>query len=157
MIRCGLLFLLFVIPATAAVGQTLTMHKRFGGVRFEYKKDTTVITVSPKQVADILSVDPLASEEFKKARANYSAAGVIGFAGGFMIGFPIGTAIAGGEPEWGLAAGGVALLLATIPLTNAFNHHAQSAIDGFNERHASLRPRWNYWVSGSGAGLVYTF
>lgn len=51
--------------------------------------------------------------------SNYNAAQVIGFAGGFLVGRPLGTALAGGDANRGLAAGG-ALILCSIPLTVSF-------------------------------------
>ena len=51
---------------TASFAQSLTMHKTFGGARFEYSKDTSTFSVSPKQVLDIMGDDPLAYQEFKK-------------------------------------------------------------------------------------------
>lgn len=138
-------------------GQQLTMYHTFGGARFEYTKDTTTFSVSPKQVSQILYDDPTAYEEFKRARSNYAAAGVLGFIGGGLIGFPIGTAIAGGDPEWALAAGGAAIIIASIPLTSAFKHHAEQAIDIYNKKHTAFRPRTEYFLSGLGVRVVIKF
>jgi hypothetical protein len=93
-----------LIATCMGYAQKIEMIKTFGGVRFE--SDTVVY--SPKQVLELMRDNPLAYEEFKKAKTNYGVAGALGAIGGFMVGFPLGTAIAGGEPEWGLAAGGAA-------------------------------------------------
>jgi hypothetical protein len=132
--------------------QKIEMIKTFGGVRFE--SDTVVY--SPKQVLELMRDNPLAYEEFKKAKTNYGVAGALGAIGGFMVGFPLGTAIAGGEPEWGLAAGGAALIIASIPLNRAFKNHAQNALDIYNKGEtARLKVRFDF--TGTWARLVIRF
>lgn len=134
--------------------QKIEMIKTFGGVRFE--RDS--ISYSPKQILDILSDNETAYLEFKRAKSNYDFAGVLGFAGGFMIGFPLGSALFGGDPEWGLAAGGVALILASIPLNNAFKNHAQSALDIYNRGEPTARqPKVKFYFTGTGASVVLKF
>ena len=140
--------------ATCSMAQTppqgFVMYRGFGGSIFEYTKDTTTFTVSPKQVLFIMKGDPLAYQEFKKARANYRAEGVVGFIGGTLLTIPIITAIAGGEPEWGLAAGGAVLIAATIPLNRAYKRHALNALDIYNKNHTAFRPRAEYFFTGLG-------
>lgn len=146
-----LLVVLFIHEATA---QKVTMYKTFGGVRFEY--DST--TVSPRQVSEIISIDPVAAAEFKRARTNSGAAGVFGFAGGFLLAFPLGTAVAGGDPEWGLAAGGAALLLASLPFNRAFKLRATTALDHYNKGQRTSRHAEGEWrINGLGVSLRYKF
>lgn len=44
-------------------------------------------------------------------------ANILGGVGGFLIGWPLGTLIAGGEPEWVLAGMGAGVLAVAIPLS----------------------------------------
>ncbi|MEZ4973247.1 MAG: hypothetical protein R2820_08045 [Cyclobacteriaceae bacterium] len=144
----------FLLCLSTAYSQQIEMIKTFGGVRFE--RDS--VSYSPSQVLDILSDNETAYVEFKRAKTNYSFAGVLGFAGVFMIGFPLGTALFGGDPEWGLAAGGVALVLASIPLNNAFKSHAQNALDIYNSSQASTRKtKLRFYFTGTGGSLVLKF
>jgi hypothetical protein len=138
--------------AHAQTAGEITLVKTFGGTRFEM--DT--LTLSPRQVMEILKDTPLAYEEFKQAKKNYSAAGVMGFTGGLLIGFPIGTLIAGGDPEWGLAIGGAALLLGSIPLNKAFQRHATNALDLHNKKFSS-RIKTNFYLTGTGFRLSFRF
>ncbi|MGE0587763.1 MAG: hypothetical protein AB7O48_04260 [Cyclobacteriaceae bacterium] len=150
----SILIAAFLLCLSSAYAQQIEMIKTFGGVRFE--RDS--ITYSPSQVLDILSENETAYLEFKRAKTNYSFAGVLGFAGGFMIGFPLGTALFGGDPEWGLAAGGVALVLASIPLNNAFKSHAQNALDIYNSGQPSAKkPKLRFYFTGTGGSLVLKF
>ena len=156
------LFLLFALIigthlCFAQVFEQITIHKTFGATRFEYTKDTVTFSVSPKEVLQIMGDDPLAYEEFWKAKSNYSVAGVMGFAGAVLIAVPLATAIAGGDPEWAFAAGGVALIIGSTHFSKAFNRHAQSAVNTFNKRHTAFRPHVNYLFSGAGLRLTLTF
>jgi hypothetical protein len=141
-----------LICCTDCLGQEIKIYKTFGGVRFEM--DTLVI--SPKQVLELLKVEPMAYQEFKRAKVNYNVAGVLGFTGGVLIAIPLGTVIVGGEPEWGLAAGGAALLLASIPFNRAFKNRAVNALDLYNKNHASrIKPTLHF--AGTQARLVIRF
>jgi len=150
---------LFILLGLLLIGrasfcQQLTMVKTFGGVRFE--SDT--LTYSAKQVLELMRDNQPAYIEFKRAKSNYDGAGVMGFVGGLLIGFPLGTAIVGGEPEWGLAAGGAGLLLLSIPLNSAFKRHAQSAIDTYNAQLTSSRKiKPTFYFTGTGGKLILRF
>ncbi len=133
------------------------MHKTFGGTGFEYQNDTATFSVGPRQVLDIMHDDPLAYGEFKKARHNYSIAGILGFVGGVLIVVPVGTAIAGGDPEWALASAGAALVITSIPFSKAFRRHAENAIDTYNKKHTAFRPRTEYFWRGMGVGVGIRF
>lgn len=58
---------------------------------------------------------------------------VLGFAGGSLIGWPLGTTLAGGEANWTLAAIGLPLVLISVPLSKAFNEHAIEAAENYNQ------------------------
>lgn len=135
-----------------SLSQEIKAYKTFGGVRFE--RDT--VTLGLNQVLDIVKENPKAYAELKRAKLNYNAAGVFGFAGAVLIGFPVGTAIAGGDPEWGLAAGGAALIIASIPFTSAFRGHTMEALDIYNNKNISrIKPEFQFY--GSGARLILRF
>jgi hypothetical protein len=147
----GLLLISSMHALQAQDRAELKIYKTFGGARFEM--DTLVL--SPKQVLEVLKVEPLAYEKFKKAKANYNAAGVLGFAGGVLIGIPLGTAIAGGEPEWGIALAGGVLILGAFSLNNIFKSHAFEAIELYNGKTARVKTQFQFY--GTGARLVMRF
>jgi hypothetical protein len=132
--------------------QQIKMYKTFGGARFEM--DTLVL--SPKQVLEILKAEPVAYEEFKRAKANYNVAGVMGFSGAFLIAFPVVTAIAGGDAEWGLAAGGAALLLGSIHFNRVFKGRAFNALELYNSK-LTTRIQPTLYFYGTQARLVIRF
>jgi hypothetical protein len=138
--------------------QGLVMYRTFGGADFEYTKDTTTFYVSPKQVLQIMKKDsPLAYEEFKKGRKLETTGGIMGFVGGVLILFPIGSAIAGAEPEWTYLAAGGALIIGSIPLHRSYKRHAQSAIETYNNGLTSWRPRPALFFSKNGVGIQLNF
>lgn len=148
------LYLSFLILCLSQISfaQEIRAFRKFGGVRFE--TDTT--TLGLNQVLDIVRENPEAYAELKRARLNYNMAGVLGFAGGILIGFPIGTAIAGGNPEWGLAAGGAALILSSIPFTRAFRSRTVNALDIYNSKYtAVIKPELQFY--GNGVKLILRF
>lgn len=136
-----------------SLAQEIKAYKTFGGVRFEM--DT--VTLGLNQVLTIVKENPEAYAELKRAKTNYNAAGILGFSGAILIAFPIGTAVAGGSPEWGLAAGGAALLLASIPFTTAFRSHTMQALDLYNGKNKTSRIKPELRFYGTGARLTIRF
>jgi hypothetical protein len=138
--------------------QGLVMYRTFGGADFEYTKDTTTFYVSSKQVLQIMKKDsPLAYAEFKRGRKLETTGAIMGFVGGVLVMFPIGSAIAGAEPEWSYLAAGGALIIGSIPLHRSYKRHAQSAIETYNKGLMSWRPRPALFFSKNGVGIQVKF
>ncbi len=135
----------------------LKMVKSFGGTKFYLDGEL----LKPKEVLNLMEHDVEALNEFKKAKSNADAGNVLGFIGGVMIGWPLGTALAGGDPQWGLAAGGAVVLVATIPLSISFKKHATTATNLYNRNtsnvSAHLKPKVNMSLLGTAAKLTITF
>lgn len=88
--------------------------------------------LTPRQLLDITQSNTEAYKEMKIAKSNYDIGLVFGFAGGFLVGWPLGTAIAGGEPNWTLAGIGAGLILVSIPFSTAYTKHAKNAVNLYN-------------------------
>ena len=147
--RLTFLFLL-LFNSIVVSAQEIKMYKSFGGVVFEM--DT--LTLSMKQVMTLLNArNAAAYQEFKKAKANLDVSSVMGFTGGALIAFPLGTAVAGGEPEWGLAAGGAALILGSIPIYRSFRGRAIQALDIYNGTSSRLKPKFQF--RGNGISVIW--
>jgi len=143
-----------VFASCMARSQQLTMYHTFGGAHFEYQKDTSLFQVSPRQVSQILFDDPMAYQEFKKAKLHSTLSGILGFLGAGIAIIPVATAIVGGDPEWPFAVGGGALILASIPLGISYKNKAQNAVDIYNSKHSALGPRPQLFFSATGFRLV---
>jgi len=151
----NILMLLFFTLALFQSGlcQEIKAYKTFGGVRFEM--DT--VTLGINQVLDIMKENPEAYSELRRAKSNYTAAGVMGFTGGVLIGLPIGSLIAGGSPEWGLAAGGAVLILTSLHFTHAYRGRTMQALDLYNAKYKSSRIKPEFYFLGSGGRLILRF
>lgn len=142
-----------MICSGASFGQKIEIYKTLGGFRFE--RDSA--SISPRMVLEAMKDNQFAYLEFKKAKSNLDVASVLGFAGGLLIAVPIGTAIIGGEPEWAYAAGGLGLILASIPFTAAFKQHALTALDNYNASQSARKVKINFYLAGAGGRLVVRF
>lgn len=151
MIR-SVIILLACLLSECTIAQSIRPEIRMERSRF-YEDDKLI---KPKEVLSRMEADPEAFAAFKKAKANYDASQVFGFIGGFMIGWPLGTALAGGDPQWGLAAGGAAVILASLPFNSAFKKHAANALTIYNKRSgASAFPvKLKFRFDGTGVAIV---
>lgn len=144
------LTLFVILLGYEAISQPIQMHKTLGGAHFQ--RDT--IYLSHRHVAEILSVDPEASQEFKVALKNYRIGGILGFSGAILLAVPLITAIAGGEPEWLMAGGGAILCGTSIPFSRRFKKHSENALTGYNTRHEN-QPQSRLYFNGAGITLKF--
>uniref|UniRef100_UPI003216684B hypothetical protein n=1 Tax=uncultured Draconibacterium sp. TaxID=1573823 RepID=UPI003216684B len=135
----------------------ITMKKVFGGYQF-YQGDQRL---NMKGLVNAVENNEQAFAEMKAARSTYTFATIMSGAAGFMIGYPVGTAIGGGDPNWALAGIGAGLILVSIPISQKFNKQAKQAVDTYN---AGL-PTSSFWdknelrlsMTGNGVGLTLWF
>lgn len=119
----------------------------FGGVQSQIKNDSLVKIkkvffmdgkpLTYKQVVELLKDYPEAGQALKKAKGNHDGAIVFSYIGGFCLGYPLGQAIAGGEPVWAMAAIGAGALFISVSLLIAYNNQAKKAVRIYN---SGLRP-----------------
>jgi len=107
---------------------SIKIFKIFGGYRFENKEN--VLTYN--DMLDMMKDNPEAYQLMNKAKSTAGFANIMACAGGFMIGWPLGTALGGGKPNWTLAGVGCGLLIVTIPIISSSNQNALIAIKKHN-------------------------
>lgn len=137
--------------------QKIETTKVFGGLKFSQSgknltlKDMQTIMKDNKEALDLVT----------SAKSNQTWGMILGTTGGALIGFPIGTAVGGGDPEWALAGVGAALLVATIPIVKGFNRKTTKAVELYNSGVTStsyhFNPSFNFSVKGSNIGISMTF
>ena len=131
----------FLFSSLISFGQinqdSIFVKKALGSVFVQNNKNLT-----PKQLLEITAINPEAYQFMKKAKKNFDAGAVFGFIGGALIGWPCGTAMAGGDPEWALAAVGGALVGVSIPFSVAYSKNAKKAVDIYNA--GLTRPELGY-------------
>lgn len=153
----SLLMMIFAATYGQAPNDSIQMKKVFGG--YQFYQDGQRLTVG--QLVKAMESNKQAYAEIKEAQSSYTLASIIGGAGGFMVGWPLGAALAGGKANWTLAGIGAGLIVVSIPISTKFNKQAKSAVNNFN---AGIRPT-AFWDKhelrlascGNGVGLLFRF
>jgi uncharacterized membrane protein YfcA len=128
----------------------LMMSKDFWGYKF-YEEGNLI---SKQQVMKLLQSNPEAIKIFKEGNANLAPASILGFAGGFMIGWPIGQSLGGKkDPNWGLAAGGLGLVIVGAVFEKSFKKKVNQSFDVYNNERATSLLR----IAPTGTGLLVTY
>lgn len=107
---------------------TLTVRKERAVYVFMLNKTP----LSPGKMKSIMEFYPEVYQEIRKSRSNASLSNGLGLIGGLMIGFPLGTALGGGDPVWAVAGAGVVLVGISIPLSLAAKKNAFRAVELYN-------------------------
>lgn len=152
---------LLVASLTALFGQTatdsITMTKVFGGYQFHQGEKSLTLN----QLVRTMEPNEMAYEQIKAAQSTNTLATVIGVAGGLLVGFPVGTAIGGGDPNWVVAGIGAGLILVCIPISQKFNKQAKQAVETYNGglQTSSFwdKKELNFAFTGHGFGLTLSF
>ncbi|NVK53586.1 MAG: hypothetical protein HWD85_11675 [Flavobacteriaceae bacterium] len=117
--------------------------------------------LSGKQLLSIVKENQEAYNLMKSANSNKTWATILGGAGGFLVGYPIGTAIGGGEAKWELAGVGAVLILVAIPINNGYNKKSKKAVDIYNEglstTASSFNPTFDLNLRGNSIGITMSF
>lgn len=128
----------FSITSFAQANQdSIIVKKTLGSVFVQNNKNLT-----PKQLLEITAINPEAYQLMQKAKKNLDVSLVFGCIGGALIGYPCGTAMAGGDPEWALAAVGGTLVGVSIPFSVAYTKNAKKAVEIYNA--GLTRPELGY-------------
>ncbi|MEP4532050.1 MAG: hypothetical protein ABJ004_03115 [Cyclobacteriaceae bacterium] len=148
-------FLLLACSFGQSEGE-ITSKKVFGGYTFSQGDKTLTIN----QLLSTMKENPEAYDLMKSAKSTTDAANVLGVIGGFMIGWPLGSAIGGGEPNWALAGIGAGVLAVGIPVSISANRKLLNAVDRYNQglENTSMNysPKLNL-TFGNGFGLALNF
>lgn len=159
--KIAIILTLLVVCMSFTFGQTtsdsISMKKVFGGYQF-YKGEQRL---NMKQLVNTMKPNDQAYQQIKSAQSTYTLATIIGGVGGLMVGWPIGTALGGGKPNWTMAGIGAGLIVVSIPITQSFNKKAKQAVETYN---GGLQTR-SFWdknelkfsLTGNGIGVSLNF
>jgi|ERR1035437_794169 hypothetical protein len=117
-----------LIPAQPQVNAPVKDTIQYTGNK--YMLNTEVLTLTRLEV--IMQNNTVASDYLRSAKVTSGFANVLAYAGGFLIGYPIGTAIGGGQPNWTLAAIGCGLIVIDIPFISSANKNLKKAVKAYN-------------------------
>ncbi len=87
---------------------------------------------SPAKVLDLMKSNQEAYNLMKKAKGSYDFAMGLGYIGGFLVGVPLGSTVAGGDPNWTLAAAGGVTILLALEVIKGFKKNAMRATEIYN-------------------------
>lgn len=136
--------------------KTISFKNDFFGMKF-YQSNQKL---GMAEVASIMQTNADAFAHIRSARSNNTWSSVFGAIGGAMLGYPLGTAIGGGDPNWTIAGVGAGLIVVSIPFAVKAKNEAVKAVHAYNEGLAktSLRKsEFKLYFSGSGMLLCYRF
>lgn len=97
-----------------------------------YKQDGKALDEG--NMLDRLSEEPASQGAVTRARVLATTAVILAGVGGALVGWPLGTAAAGEDPMWELAAVGGGVIVVAIPLAIWSSASVSSAVDSHNQR-----------------------
>ncbi|WP_179353785.1 hypothetical protein [Winogradskyella vidalii] len=138
--------------------QQIEIEKVFGG--YKYTQNGKLMKM--KDLVKTMESNQKAFDLIKKAQSNNTIASIIGGAGGFLVGWPIGTAIGGGDANWTLAGIGAGLIAIGIPISSGVNKNAKKAVELYNSSlnstsYYEFKPEFKIIAKGNGIGLSMNF
>ena len=110
------------------VSDTIVLMNIHGAKFMQHNKALT-----PGNLLQITKLNPEAYKVMHLAKSNDDLAKIFGFAGGFMIGWPIGSLIGGREPNWTMAIIGAGMIAISFPFIDGYNRHARKAVEIYND------------------------
>jgi hypothetical protein len=147
-----------LFPEQAAQRSPIERVKHAPGYRYTYQ---AMPLRTWSDFSSVMRDSPDALRRLNRAKRNRVAAGVLGGAGGFLIGWPIGQAVAHTvHPAWPMAAAGAGLVAVGIGFDVASNKQLSRGVDLYN---ASLtagqaaKPDLSLALTASGVSLRLRF
>ena len=98
------------------------------GLRFYQHGDN----LSMARLTETLKINPEAFSYLKKAKVNNAFSFLLAFAGGFIIGYELGSSIGGKSIDWGIMGGGIGAVALSIPFSIGAKHNAKKAVEIYN-------------------------
>lgn len=152
------LLCIFSLAAFSQQTDTITIVKSFDNLTF--LKDGQAHNL--KDLPNLVATNPEAVKYADKARTNNTFALIFSCAGGFMISWPLGTYLGGGDPEWSLLAVGAGSFTVGMIFNSCTKKNARKAVEIYN---AGVNPPTSNHIqseigvglTGNGVGLTLRF
>lgn len=117
-------------------------------------------TVEPNKLEELLGYNVEAARKYQSAKSSGRLGYIFSFVGSFCLGWPVGTAIAGGDPEWELAGIGAGLCAASLVFSINAVKRTKEAFNIYNQgisKTTYLRKQIRVGFSGNGLSLCMQF
>lgn len=156
LILAAFIFCLQAVSHSQGNPEPLTVKTGFFGWQFQHNGKK----ISPAAASDMLLANDQSAAYMRSARSNNTMSQIVGSIGGFMVGYPVGTSMGGGKPNWALAGVGAGLIAVSVPFSIAANKNARNAVAAYNEA-AGVTSRnkteFRLGFTGSGMGVSMRF
>jgi hypothetical protein len=157
-----LLFFGMLLYFMSAYGQAATDSITVNKVRGGYQFLQHGVPLNSTQFVMTLKDNDDAYKEYRKSRSSRTFSMLFSGTGGFLIGWPIGTAIGGGDPNWALAGIGAALVAIGLPLSFSSDNKLKSAVEIYNSSlrqtyFPDRRVEFEFGLQANGIGLLVRF
>ena len=150
LILAALTICLQAVSYSQSNAESLSLNTGFFGWQFRHNGKK----ISLAEASDLVSVNDQAAGYLRSARSNYTMSQIVGTIGGFMVGYPIGTSMGGGKPNWALAGVGAGLIAVSVPFSIAANKNARNAVAAYNEgTNATCWKKAHFRLGFTGNGL----
>lgn len=114
---------------TTQVKDTIQYQK--ASLSYKFTLNNELLTL--KRMNELMQGNPTSMGYYKKAKSTTGIITVLSFAGGFMIGYSLGTMLGGGQPNLGLAAVGCGLLVITLPIASSADKNLLKTVKAYNQ------------------------
>ncbi len=110
----------------------------------------------------IMKSNPAALDHIKKAKTNNIFTQIFAFTGAGLVGYPLGTQLGGGDPEWAIAIVGGGLMVLSVPFLTATNKQSKKAVELYNAglqnpENKTTGHIFTFGLTGNGVSLALQF
>ena len=116
------------VTNTAIAKDTIEYQKAGAGYKYTLNNETLTLDKLEKTLQN----NPTSIEYFNKAKSTKGIVTVLGYAGGFLIGYPLGTMMGGGKANWTMAAIGCGFIAIAIPIASGADKNILKAVQAYN-------------------------
>lgn len=139
------------------LGQEIEMGINLLGYKFEQNSRR----LSWKELVNETQTNIEANLLIKKAKSQNTLSNILAFAGGGLIGVPLGQSSTDRKPNWTLAYIGGGITIIGIPIAISASRNAKKGIDLYNSSMNStsiyFEPEFKIIANGNGIGLSMKF
>jgi hypothetical protein len=152
------ILIITLITTLFCQAQKIDIEKVGGGHKFS--QNGQVLTID--NLSSKLASNEEALRLINKAKSSATFVTILGYAGGGLIGYPLGTAIAGGKANWGIAGVGAGLLAIAFPIAAGADKKTKQAVELYNASlnptsYLNATPEINFVVNANGIGFAMNF
>jgi len=136
-----IIFLFYLLICIPVFSQSSNDSIQIIKINTNYRYEHQGHFLNLQQMTQIMKTDKEATKYLKSAKLSNGISVIFEFAGGFLIGYPIGTYITGKGANISMLAVGIGFLVVNIPINIATKRNLTKAINSYN-------------TSISGTGLI---